>query len=269
MKTKAAKLRDLEQVKFPIVKASFKGKDGNVHVGAMMVDTGSVHCILNKSALSAIDESCVIDGKTMNIHSVQGKGVKCQGVSFNFKIGCGEYTDTFYVNNTFDFNAMFDGVLIGIIGHEFLRKNKLVLDYNKEELRHSDGKLCEGVNNYEFFFPMEFGMKKYNLPIVGIASEDKEYVLVADSGANSTIMTKHVVEDAGICKEVLSDEGDVTCFTNETINTEFCHVCLNLVSVGGTTENPKLFVSEDIVQTVVDYDYIMDGLKDSEVGCSI
>lgn len=57
---------------------------------------------------------------------------------------------------------MFGGVLIGIIGHEFLRKNKLVLDYNKEELHHSDGKLDEDVNDYEFFFPMEFGLKKYN-----------------------------------------------------------------------------------------------------------
>ena len=64
MKTRTAKLRDIEQVGFPIVKAAFKGKDGNVYVGAMMVDSGSVHCILNKSVLSLIDESSVIDGKT-------------------------------------------------------------------------------------------------------------------------------------------------------------------------------------------------------------
>lgn len=265
METRTAKLRDIEQVKFPIVKAAFKGKDGNVYVGAMMVDSGSVHCILNKSILSLIDESCVIDGKTMDIHSVQGRVVKCQGVSFNFKIGCGEYTDTFYINNTIDFNAMFDGMLlIGIIGHEFLRKNKLVLDYNKEELRHSDGKLDEDVNGYEFFFPMEFGLKKYNLPIVGITHNDKDYILVIDSGANSTIMTKHVVDDAGICKEVLSTEGGVTCFTNETMGTNFCHVSLDLVSVGGTPESPKLYKSEDIVQVISDYEYLMDGLKDPE-----
>ena len=41
MKTRTAKLRDIEQVGFPIVKAAFKGKDGNVYVGAMMVDSGS------------------------------------------------------------------------------------------------------------------------------------------------------------------------------------------------------------------------------------
>lgn len=264
MKKRTAKQRDIEQVGVPIVKAAFNGKEGNVYVGAMMVDSGSVHCILNKSVLALIDESCVIDGKTMDIHSVQGKGVKCQGVSFNFKIGSGEYTDTFYVNNTIDFNAMFDGVLIGIIGHEFLRKNKLVLDYNKEELCHSAGKLDEDMNDYEFFFPMEFGLKKYNLPIVCIVHNDKEYILVADSGANSTIMTKNVVDDAGICKEVLSTEGDVTCFTNETMDTNFCHVSLDLVSVGGTPESPKFYKSEDIVQVISDYKYLMDGLKDSE-----
>lgn len=32
MKTRTAKLRDIEQMKFPIVKAAFKGKDGNVYV---------------------------------------------------------------------------------------------------------------------------------------------------------------------------------------------------------------------------------------------
>ena len=58
--------------------------------------------------------------------------------------------------------------------------------------------------------------------------------------------------------------GDVTCFTNETMNTDFCHVTLSLVSVGGTTKEPKLFVGEDIVQTISDYEYLMDGLKDPE-----
>lgn len=79
MKKRTAKLRDIKQVGFPIVKVAFKGKDGNVFVGAMMVDTGSVHCILNKSVLSLIDELCVIDGKTMDIHSVLRKGCKVSG----------------------------------------------------------------------------------------------------------------------------------------------------------------------------------------------
>lgn len=81
-------------------------------------------------------------------------------------------------------------------------------------------------------------------------------------------MTKNVVDDAGICEEMLSTEGDVTCFTNETMVTNFCHVSLDNVCVEGIPESPKLYKSEDIVQAISDYGYLMDGLKgpkDNEV----
>ena len=48
------------------------------------------------------------------------------------------------------------------------------------------------------------------------------------------------------------------------MDTNFCHVSLDLVSVGGTPESPKLYKSEDIVQAISDYEYLMDGLKDPE-----
>ena len=54
-----AKLRSVNEVKFPLVKAAFKGKDGNVYIGMMLIDTGSVDCILNKSVLSLIDSSLI------------------------------------------------------------------------------------------------------------------------------------------------------------------------------------------------------------------
>lgn len=64
----------------------------------------------------------------MKIHSVQGKGVECQGYSLSFRIGNGVFSDTFYVNKDMDFSRMFDGPFIGIIGHEFLMKNNIVLE---------------------------------------------------------------------------------------------------------------------------------------------
>ena len=48
MKKFTAKLRDIQETKFPIVKAAFKGKDDQIYIGVMMIDTGSVNCILNK-----------------------------------------------------------------------------------------------------------------------------------------------------------------------------------------------------------------------------
>lgn len=41
------KLLSINEVKFPLVKAAFKGKDGEVYIGVMLIDTGSVECILN------------------------------------------------------------------------------------------------------------------------------------------------------------------------------------------------------------------------------
>ena len=33
-----AKLRDIQETKFPIVKAAFKGKDEQIYIGVMMID---------------------------------------------------------------------------------------------------------------------------------------------------------------------------------------------------------------------------------------
>lgn len=39
-KTFEAKLCRVSEVKFPLVEAAFKGKDGNVYGGMMLIDTG-------------------------------------------------------------------------------------------------------------------------------------------------------------------------------------------------------------------------------------
>lgn len=158
-------LRDIQETKFPIVKAAFKGKDDKIYIGVMMIDTGSVNCILNKSVLPYLEDNATIEGKTMKIHSVQGKGVECQGYKLSFHIGNGVFNDTFYVNEDMDFGQMFEGPFIGIIGHEFLRKNSIVLDYETETLHASSGTIEGNPEDYEFFFPMSFGLKQYNIPV--------------------------------------------------------------------------------------------------------
>ena len=35
-----SKLRNIQETKFPIVKAAFKGKDVQIYIGVMMIDTG-------------------------------------------------------------------------------------------------------------------------------------------------------------------------------------------------------------------------------------
>lgn len=259
-----AKLRDIQETKLPIVKAAFKGKDEQIYIGVMMIDTGSVNCILNKSVLPYLNDDAAIEGKTMKIHSVQGKGVECQGYSLSFRIGNGVFSDTFYVNKDMDFGLMFDSPFIGIIGHEFLRRNNIVLDYETETLHASDGTVEGNAEDYAFFFPMSYGLKQYNIPVVGLVYGDKEYVMVADSGANDTVVTQHVVEESGAFLDVIEGQGKIIGFTNEAIETSIIEIDLCLLSIGGTENEPKICSYRDRVQVLGDYKYIMDGLKDAK-----
>lgn len=259
-----AKLRNIQETKFPIVKAAFKGKDEQIYIGVMMIDTGSVNCILNKSVLPYLNDDAIIEGKTMKIHSVQGKGVECQGYSFSFRIGNGVFSDTFYVNKDMDFDQMFNCPFIGIIGHEFLRNNNIVLDYEMETLHASTGSIEGNPEDYAFFFPMSFGLKQYNIPIVGLVYGDKEYLMVADSGANDTVITKHLMDEAGICVKHSGDHGSVTNFMADTVETSLNDVTLSIISIGGTTECPKLCIQNDKAQVISNCQYIMEGLKDAE-----
>lgn len=259
-----AQLRDIQETKFPIVKAAFKGKDEQIYIGVMIIDTGSVNCILNKSVLPYLNDDAVIDGKTKKIHSVQSKGVVCQGYSLSFRIGNGVFSDTFYVNKDMNFDQIFDCPFIGIIGHELLRRNNIVLDYETETLHTSDGTVEGNPEDYAFFFPMSYGLKQYNIPVVGLVYGDKEYLMVADSGANDTVITKHLMDDARICVKHLDNDGTVTCFTTDTWETASYDVTLSIISVGGTPECPKLYTRNDKAQVISNCQHIMEGLKDAE-----
>ena len=265
MKSFTAKLRDIDQVKFPIVKAAFKGKGGNVYMGYMLIDTGSMHCILNHSALQVLDDSAIQSNNKMNICSVQSQGALCTGVQLNFKMGNGEFTDVFYVSDAMDSDGMFGpGALIGIIGIQFLIKHNLVLDYREESLHTSDGKLEQAPKDYNFFFPMSFGMQQYNLPVVGLVNGDKEFVMVADSGANATLITEYVLKESGYEYEDINEKGSFTCYAHETMNTTIKNVTLNLLSIGGTEDNPKLCSAKEECQITDAFCFIMNEQKDEE-----
>ena len=257
-----AKLRSVDEVKFPLVKAAFKGKDGNVYIGLMLIDTGSVDCILNKSVLSLIDSSLIREDDKKSIHSIQSDANICQGVDFTFKMGNKVFSDTFYVNEKLDFDQMFEG-FIGIIGHEFLRKHQLVLDYSLETLHNTNG--TQGSpSDYDFFFPMEYGIKQYNIPVVGLVYGNKEYIMVADSGANDTVITQFVIDESGASANAEMGKGSVVGFNNKPIDTSIQEVNLCLLSIGGTEQEPRLCTYKDNVQAISEHKYLMDSLKDSD-----
>lgn len=257
-----AKLVEVNKVKFPLVTAAFKGKDGNVYTGVMLVDTGSGNCILSKSVVSLLGADSIRKDDQKSILSMQSAANTCYGVDFTFKMGGGMFNEVFYVNDDFDFDQVF-GSFIGIIGHSFLRKHKLTLDYSTESLHSSDGELGDPAD-YEFFFPMSFGIQYYDVPVIGLVNNNKEYVFVADSGANNTVTTQHVVSEAGIAKDTNACKGSVLGFNYTPMDTTIQGVNLYLLSIGGTEEDPKICEYTDEVQVITEHKHIMDGLKDDE-----
>ena len=255
-----AKLRNIHEVKMPFVKAAFQGKDGNVYIGIMLVDTGCVNCILNRSVVPLLEPGAKREDDVMEIFSIQADQNSCQGYDFTFKMGNEMFTDVFYVNQDFNFDVEIEG-FIGIIGYQFLQKHKLVLDYASETL-HESMSVVGDPNDYKYFFPMKIGIENYNIPIVGLVKGDKEFIMVADSGANSTLLTHHVLTQLEQQVEEETGHGSVTGFNNKPMPTTIHEVELPLLSIGGTAENPKLYNCKDVVNIIREHKYIIDNIKD-------
>lgn len=261
-KTFETNFRGLNNVNCPFVKAAFKGKDGNVYIGVVLIDTGSVDCILNKSILPLMDDSIINKGKSKRIYSIDSVGSVCQEVEFEFKMGKEIFFDKFYVNDSKVFDDMGDG-FIGIIGNRFLIKNDLTLDYSTETLRSSN-EFSGNPLDYEFFFPMEFGFKQCDAPVVGLICKDCDLVMLVDSGANNTIITEHALKEAGISVETTNQKGNITGINYKETETKIGRVNLSFLSVGGTEEDPKICNYSDKIQVLQKTKYIMDNLKTPE-----
>lgn len=263
-KTFEAKFCGAIDVVCPFVKAAFKGKDGNAYIGIMLIDTGSNDCLLNKSILPLMDDSIVKikEGKSQKISGLNKEGCICQEAEFKFKMGNEVFTETFYVGDVINFDHVVNN-FIGIIGNRFLTEHELTLDYSTRSL-YSSKEFSGDPLDYEFFFPMEFGMKQYGLPVVGLICNDMDLVMLVDSGANKTILTEHAMKEAGISADATGEKESILGFDNKSVEATIAEANLSLLSIGGTEEEPKICNYKDSIQVIHKYKYIMDNLKDHD-----
>ena len=252
------KLIRLEDVKFPLVEVAFKDAEGKICIGYLLVDTGSVNCILNKTVVPFIVDSQFKADEKLNVFTVQNQVIQCQGIDFTFFMGGEKFDDTFYVNEQVDFSEMFDKNFIGIIGHQFLRKHKLVIDYAEQTLRSSDGSGCIGNNG--FVYPMSKGLDEYNLPIVRLCGETQDHLFVVDSGSNATVLSQKVLADCKVEKVDEDNEGSITCFNNANFETSFQTVSFELRTLMGDVFSKKVFLDEE-VEVLHHHDYLIENIK--------
>ena len=102
------KLMCLNDAIFPLVEVAFKDAEGKICVGYLLVDTGSVNCILSKTVAPLIVDSQFKSDDNLNVFTVQNQAIQCQGVGFTFFMGGKKFEETFYVNDQVDFSVMFD-----------------------------------------------------------------------------------------------------------------------------------------------------------------
>ena len=249
-------------VQWPVIEGAFKISDETGCYGMFLVDTCSSKCILNKSMLSMLDPSFIREGETMTISGYQGKKTTCQAVDIFFKLqGKRELSEVFYVDEEIDFDAMLDDI-IGILGYEFLCKHNLVVDFSNGTLHTSDG-IYPHMDDCSFLFSMEYGLERYGVPVVGMIGNDKEFILMADSGANVSVLTKSALEESGIEYQRGEEESCVTGF-NSSFHAVAYEVNMPLLSICSGEEHTKLVNFQDTVNVDECNAWLLEGTTDAD-----
>ncbi len=256
-----ARFINIETNKHPLVRAAFTGADGKTRIGVMLIDTGASCCILNKDIVPLLGPDAVRDGEKQSIRSIHPESDLCQGVDFTFKMGDKEFSQVFYVNGNVDFGKIADE-LIGIIGYRFLIKHGLVLDYGTQTLHVSRG-FDNNLQACEFFFPMEYGISNYQIPVVGAMVGDAEFIMMVDSGSQDTVLTKYALARAGIQDKDMIKTSTVAGIDSKPMDCSVYRVNLNLLTIAREGDT-QLREYSDEVHVISIARHIMDNFKDDD-----
>lgn len=100
-----------------------------------LLDTGSEYNVTNKKVLSEVEHTVLNNGE--NTHNLSGVGGTEEVSTCSITFGCDkeEYTENFLVSSSID--AAIEGIrrehgitIHGILGSVFLKKHRIVMDFN-------------------------------------------------------------------------------------------------------------------------------------------
>lgn len=257
-KTFTTKLIGVTETGFPFIKVEFTDKNGNQHIGALMVDTGSCDCILSHRIVELLPDETLTDNK-LKIGSIHGNFQQFQGVLFDFNIGGESFSETFYTNENTNLDYLFKpGDFVGIIGNKFLKKHGLALDYENGVLRSTNNVLAQDMSKFDFLFPLSIGMDNYELPIVAFENNGNRFVLVTDSGCNVSTMTKHVLDVSGIEAKMLDDTVSLSGLTADYGENQVAIIKMGVISFCNEETHEKTCMYADRVQILPNYNHIVE-----------
>lgn len=186
----------------PFVEVDYMDKDAQEHTGLMLLDSGSTANVLFPKIAECIGELCKLEDEATPIYSIAQEVMMADQVRFSFAFSGRQFHDTFFVS-TQPLPIHVRGMnVIGILGTRFLQQHRLVIDYSDYTLHTSE--VCPqnlSISDCDFFFPMEIGLKFYDVPVVSVKQNGVELVTLVDTGATSNMISnKALVDNEFKCK---------------------------------------------------------------------
>ncbi len=255
-------LIQIDEYKYPLVSTTYTGKNGKTYHGVFVIDSGATNNQLNKTVLKRLSDNLYLENESTKITGIQGEGSECKALMLDFKLSNGlDFSERFFASNM-EMDFFGKGVITGILGVEFLRKYNLALDFESKTLHTSTVDHVK-LEDCDFYFGMEFGFEAYTIPLVPFVNGNDRSFLVADSGANVTIMTKHALEESNMqIADYRKEDTTIDCVTGR-INAGCCNSTIRLVSNTYDGDGFKVISCEDEIQVIHGIDHIVEaGIND-------
>ncbi|MEE1120292.1 MAG: hypothetical protein UHT92_01200 [Prevotella sp.] len=252
------RMRTDRRSQYTYIEVTFNGRDGNICQGKLLIDTGSINCIISKKFIEEYLDACDInENEKIEICSLGADSVVSNGIDFAFNIGEKTFKDTFYTNDSFNF--MFNNSeFIGLVGSQFLTENKLVINYASMKIHEFKKEKNYDIQKYSFFFPMDYGLDRYGLPVVGIVNDEQEFLMVLDTGANQNLITKHVIEEGAFENQITGKMMSVGGVTGNEFDTTIRQMKFSIFSLGGDENQPKLCNHEELMLVMDRSKYLLE-----------
>ena len=192
----------------PFIKVNFVDKDAQEHTALMMLDSGSNVNLLSSGADKYIGDFCRHDDTELEITDSVGETMIADYVHFSFAFGGKQFNEEFGIDKDCHLGNVEDLPIIGLLGNKFMQQHGLVIDYSDFTVHTSDihqKGLC--ANECDFIFPMEIGLKNYDIPVLAIHYEEMDAAVMADTGSSANVVSTQCVSQCNLKCEY-KDEND-------------------------------------------------------------
>ncbi len=227
----------------PFVQVDYLDKDAQEHTGLMLVDSGSTVNLLSSEMAGHIGKLCLLEDGYTEVSSITPNKKDFDNVRFAFVLGGKVFKDTFCLCDKPMLIQVRGMEVIGLVGTKFLRDNHLVIDYSDFTL-HTSYVSPENlaIDDCDFFFPMEIGLKHYQLPVLSVKQKGKDLVTLLDTGSADNMIAKQTLTENEFKCQRLKEKGTLETLTGE-ISVDSALVSFSMLSL-----------EEDCVREIPGYD---------------